>query len=72
MQTQFASYCRTFCFSFLELIEESIPVGTIGTVLTRLLVVAATVAVFYHSLYLLDRLFLALANEESPLYLSLA
>jgi hypothetical protein len=54
----------------LELIRGKYPGGTIGIVLTRLLLVAATIAVFTHSLYLLDRLFLALANEDSPLYLS--
>ncbi|MCU0710966.1 MAG: hypothetical protein MUC43_02825 [Pirellula sp.] len=54
----------------MELIRGKFPVGSVGVVLTRLLIVSATIAVFTHSLYLLDRLFLALANEESPLYLS--
>ena len=54
----------------LELIRGKYPVGTAGIVVTRLLMVAASISVLTHSFYLLDRLFLALANEDSPLYLA--
>jgi ABC-type uncharacterized transport system permease subunit len=54
----------------MELVRGRFRSGKLGVWLTWILLVAATVAVFTHSLYLLDRCFLALANEESPLYLS--
>ncbi|XZE21269.1 hypothetical protein SH449x_001168 [Pirellulaceae bacterium SH449] len=61
------SYAALF---IMELIRGRFRSGAIGSWLTWILLVGATASVFTHSLYLLDRLFLALANEESPLYLS--
>jgi hypothetical protein len=54
----------------LELIRGRISSITLEKSLSRTMLAGASLSLLTHSLYLLDRLFLALANEESPLYLS--